>query len=352
MTDRVCAATECTFPQTGICMQSYSNPEDCPTHQAASALLRGNAGPDEHEDEASNKDASSVEDHSANVAGEAVLIAPEGKPLLPRSGTLGLREADAMMSSRYVNLIGILGLPNAGKTACMASLYLLLAHGSLDGFSYADSKTLMALEEIARGTRRWNEGNAPSEMTVHTELADDRQAGFLHLRLRRDADGRKFDILMPDLPGEWSRSLIGSGDADRLSFLRAAEVVWLMVDGRDFLESSTRELAIHRTTNLIERLTLILPTSRPRVILVASWRDKGEFPEAALKRVQEYGQQFGLEIKLASIASFSDTDMQPGFGLADLIDMTLAAFETRPIPWPKDSPSYSHRAFLNFGRRL
>lgn len=348
MTERVCDVAECTYPQTGVCMNSFK-PEDCPSHKAALARLRGlDVQPDKYLTVGAGTLA--TDDREVSIAGEAVLVAPDEKPSLPRSGTLGLRESDALMSDRYVNLIGIVGLPNAGKTASLASLYLLLAHGSLRGFSYADSRTLMALEEIARGTRRWNEGSAPGEMTVHTELADDRQAGFLHLRLRRDVDGRKFDLLMPDLPGEWSRGLIINGDADRFTFLEAAETIWIMVDGRDFLESQTRELAIHRITNLIERLASVLPTPRPRTILVPSWRDRGEFPKEALKRVQEYGEQFGFVIEFAPIASFSDTTVPPGSGLAELIEMTLSVSESRPVPWPVDQLPHSHRSFLNFGR--
>lgn len=347
MTERVCDVAECTFPQTGTCMKSYK-PEDCPSHKAALARLGGveiqqNIQPPSDDNELA------IDELSTNVTGESVLTSPEDKPSLPRSGTLGLIEADELMSSRYVNLIGILGLPNAGKTACIASLYLLLAHGTLKGFSYADSKTLMALEEIARGTRRWNDGMPPREMTSHTELADERQAGFLHLRLRRDSDGRKFDLLMPDLPGEWSRILINTGDADGFAFLKAAETIWLMVDGRDFLEDKTRQLAIHRTTILIERLASVLPTPRPKMIFVASRRDKDEFPETALKRIQEYGFKFDFEIEFAPIASFSDSDIPPGSGLAELIEMTLSVLKTRPTPWPRAQLPSSHRMFLNFG---
>lgn len=350
MSDRVCDVPECTFAQTGVCMRSYPDPGECPDHQAALTRLQGDdRAASENDGRKSGDDGSVPDDQSPQIIGQAVLTAPEDKPSLPRSGTLGLREADALMSSRYVNLIGIVGLPNAGKTACIASLYLLLAHGALNGFSYADSKTLIALEEIARGARRWNDGDAPAEMTVHTELADDRQAGFLHLRLRRNADGRKFDVLVPDLPGEWSSSLISSGDADRFAFLKAAEAVWVLVDGRQFLDSKTRQWAIHRATILLERLAAVLPNPRPKIVLVASWRDKGEFPEEALKEMQNYGEQFGFKIEFAAIASFStSTDTQPGIGLAELVEGTLDSFLTRPDPWPVTRSSGSGRAFLNF----
>jgi len=352
MTEPVCTVPECTYSQTGVCMQSYATLEECPAHHA---LLSVTDDLDLMRDETSNDyERKTVSEIKADLGlGEAVLNAPMHKAQLPRSGTLGLAEADLLMSERYVNLIGIVGLPDAGKTACIASLYLQLAHDALEGFSYADSMTLMALEEISRGSRRWNDGRPPRQMTVHTELPDDRQAGFLHLRLRRHSDAHKFDVLMPDLPGEWSRSLIHTGDSERFTFLQAAEVIWIMVNGRDFLDVKTRELAIHRTTNLLERLSLLLPDSRPKIILVASWRDSGSIPEQVLKRVQDSGAEFGFKIELASIASFSEShEVAPGSGFAELMSLSLKLSEKAPDPWPMDQASNSHRAFLNFGKNL
>ncbi len=334
-------------------MQSYSNPEDCPSRQAAFTRLRkDDVQLHDHKAEGNSEASTSTDAQLVSVTGRAVLIAPEDKPSLPRSGTLGLRDADAMMSGQYANLIGIVGLPNAGKTACIASLYLLLARRMLNGFSYANSRTLMALDEIASGTRIWNDGNPPDQMTIHTELTDVRQAGFLHLRLRRDADGRKFDLLMPDLPGEWSRTLLSNGEADRFGFLKGAEVIWFMVDGRQFVDENTRQLAIYQITHLIERIAPLLPIPRPRTILVASWRDKGEFPTAALERVQLYGKRLNFMIEFASIASFSDNDdVSPGIGLAELIATTLTTSVVRLNPWPVEESSHPTRAFFHFGKR-
>ncbi|WP_373994352.1 hypothetical protein [Duganella sp. OV458] len=56
-------------------------------------------------------------------------------------------------------MVGIVGLPGAGKTACLVSAYLLLAKGQFEGFSFADSDTLRAFEHISRGSRMWVKGN-------------------------------------------------------------------------------------------------------------------------------------------------------------------------------------------------
>ncbi len=348
MTQRLCAIPECTFSETGMCLHNHASPDECPDQQRALHLVV--AGEDDVKEASADAEELQEGITTDSIGGGAVLTAPDDKPQLPRSGTLGLRDADALMAKRYVNMIGVVGLPDAGKTACVACLYLLLAHKSLSGFSFASSETLMAFEEIARGSRRWNDGNPPAQMTAHTEMADDRQAGFLHLRLQRDADGRKFDFLLPDLPGEWSRKLINNGQTDRFEFLKSAEVVWLMADGRQFQDRTTRKLAVHTTINLLERLTEVVTTPRPRVILVASWGDAGEIPGETLEDVKTRGAEMGFEMKFVSIASFSDNpDMAPGNGMAELIDLSIAYKAMRPNAWPDTVLLNSARSFLRFG---
>jgi hypothetical protein len=352
MTGTVCEDTECSFSLTGICARSYSDPAECPykngTYDQSDANAEAGSSTAGKEVVQSPRDDSEI-----NAFGSPVLSAPEEGPSLPRSGTLGSQDLDLLMRERYISLIGIVGLPDAGKTACIASLYLLLAHGMLNGFTYANSKTLIALDEISRGARRWNDGY-PEQMTLHTELADDRQAGFLHLRLSRELDSKKIDIVVPDLPGEWTRRLITHADSERFSFLASAEVIWVMVNGRGFSQPETRQAAIHETTNLIERLSELLRSSRPRLILVSTWRDLSEFPVQALDRIKAYAKPLGFDVEFASIASFSEKEeISPGIGISELIVASLGASSKREDPWPDTPPAaiQRNRSYLDFRRQ-
>ncbi|WP_152983999.1 TRAFAC clade GTPase domain-containing protein [Stenotrophomonas nitritireducens] len=279
--------------------------------------------------------------------GGAVLASPDETPRLPSSLTMGLEEATSLMTRRHTTMVGILGLPDSGKTACLVSAYLLLAKGGFAGYDFAESATLMAFEQISRGSRHWTEGDEPGQLTTHTEMVDDRQAGFLHFRLRRHKDNRFFDMLMPDLPGEWSKALIDKADSDRFSFLGSASVIWLMVDGRAFASPKTKRYATYRAEMLVERLSAILPTPRPRVILVPSWRDIGEFPADAYESICEAGRGHGMEIALAPIASFSFGDVEPGSGIASLIEKTLNHGRAVPEFW-SDHQSPSTRKLICF----
>ena len=142
-----------------------------------------------------------------------VLSGPEDVPRFPPSAVLRMDDVRVLMAKEYYRPIGLLGAPNSGKTALLVSLYLLLAQNRLDGFTFADSKSLMALDELARGARRWVEG-MPEQMTAHTELGG-RAAGFLHFKLLRASDCSPVHLLIPDLPGEWTTSLVENNRTDR-----------------------------------------------------------------------------------------------------------------------------------------
>lgn len=334
-----CQLDECTFNVTGQCVLNK------PVTQCSNRVgyVVGSEAGEEDKDEVETVDDGDV----TPALGGAVLRGPEEMPRLPSSLTMGLDEVRSLMTCRHTTMVGILGLPDSGKTACLVSAYLLLARGTFNGYSYADSSTLMAFEQISRGSRTWSKGDEPGQLTVHTEMADDRQAGFLHFRLRRNDDGRFFDLLMPDLPGEWSRALIDKADGERFSFLGSATVIWIMVDGRSFADPKTRNYAIYRAEMLVERLAVVLPTPRPRIILVPSWKDIGDFPADSYNRIRDEGRKHGMEISIVPIASFSFGDVAPGSGVSELIDSTLNHDRAAPEFWP-DAEGGGTRTFSRF----
>ena len=255
------------------------------------------------------------------------------------------------MSRRYVTVVGILGDPESGKTACLSSLYLLVSNAQLEGWTFADSRSLMGFEQIARGARRWNEGNPPEQMTVHTELDDERQPGFLHLRLRREADGRHVDLALPDLPGEWTKSLIRSSRSDRLEFVRSADVIWLVVNGSTLADRTQRQGAITRLGQLIGRLRALVDDAMPRLLLVISRRDMGKTPPEILQRISLELAKHEVTADVVPVAPFSDdASVEPGFGLVSLIHATAGERGATPPFWPSTVPKPGGRCFLSFRR--
>jgi hypothetical protein len=284
--------------------------------------------------------------------GAAVLEQPDRASAFPSSRPLGLEDLNAMMGTRYVNVVGILGDPESGKTACLASLYLLISHAKLEGWSFADSKSLMAFEEIARGARDWNEGRAPEQMTVHTELTDDRSPGFLHLRLIRRSDGRLVDLALPDVPGEWTQALVSTARSDRLDFMKSAEAIWIILDGRSLADIEKRHGLIVRLGQLAARLKTMLEGRTPRLMVVVTHRDLHVLEESVAERLRTELNRRGAEAEIVGVAPFSDQpeNIPAGFGLAELVNLTVGKVPSRPVFWCTTKPTEHGRSYLNYRR--
>jgi hypothetical protein len=322
---RPCEEQNCTVVDTGQCLLN-NDPETCPRRAPA-------------------EDAGQAPDIAAETA---PIEPPRQEARFPLSLTLTPADARAMMAGRYCHLVGILGVPNSGKTAALVSLYLLLSSAKLDGFKFSDSRSLMAFNEISQGARHWNEqGEIPDELTVHTELADDRSAGFLHLQLRPSADAPLLDLLLPDLPGEWSTALMDESRVDRLAFFARADAVWIMLDGRQLADAATRRWTVHRTQLLVQRMAELVEPST-KVTLVVTHRDEVEPPAESLQAIVDEASAFGFTLAVRYIASFAkEGPMAPGTGIADLVaDVRGAPAGTLPF-WPETALPET-RAMLRF----
>lgn len=298
-----CRQADCTFGVTGICLLG-NPPGQCPHKSLGPQLV-----------------SEQVLDPEALAP---ALEIPAENPRFPPSTVWGLDEAASLMASRYCRVVGVLGSPDSGKTAFLTSLYSLLASGQLDSYEYADSRTLMAFEEICRGTRRWNEGQLPEQLTAHTNMADERIPGFLHLRLRSMVNSKAFDLLIPDLPGEWTESLIDFARSDRWEFLKGCDVLWITIDGTRLTDSG-QMLAAHRLQRLLDRLITIIPSPLPPVQIVVTRRDKVDVPEETMQRLAQMVSNKGFKVQIFGVASFGGENALAlgGTGVAEVIDFTV-----------------------------
>ena len=314
MSETRCLNNECTVTQTGTCLLSYQL-DECPH------WVSGNEG--------------GLTGEASLTHEEPILPAPEDTtPRFPPSGALGVDDVCVLMRKEYCSVIGLLGVPSSGKTACLVSLYLLLAHNSIDDFTFADSKSLMALDELSRGARSWHDA-IPEQMTAHTELKDDRSAGFLHFKLNRKSDCTRLHLLIPDLPGEWSTGLIDNNRTDRVRFLRAADAIWVMINGQTLIKRDQRPDTLHRTSLLIDRIAEFFSPDVPTVRLVVTHIDLGKPSEESLQKLREHAAKNGIDLSISHIASFSKTDgIPPGEGISDLMAQTVAEPISGGDFWP------------------
>ena len=322
-----CRKPDCTVAQTGICLLN-NDAATCPERQFLPT--------------SSNESAPSL-----TIA--PPLRSPSSNPKFPDSLTLTPEGLRAVTGKRYFRLVGILGAPAAGKTAVLVSLYLLLARNRLEGFGFAESLTMMAFDQISRGARRWNQGHPPEQMTSHTESPDQRTPGFLHLRLRSSGTEEIKDLLLPDLPGEWSDSLIDSSRVDRLQFLKASDVIWLMIDGRQ-LVGTKRQYVLHRANLILQRSAELLAPDIPPVLIVISHLDLGNPPDSSIASLTKEAARFGIRASVVSVASFSENDAcKPGSGISELILQSLNDHPvTRAAFWPNTTQPREGRFVLRY----
>lgn len=336
-----CTFEGCTFDDTGLCALER-DPSVCSNRVAnLSTEPISESAQDTHEISS-----------RPELPGAPVLDQPSKSSAFSSSRTLGLDDMNNMMGAKYVNMVGILGDPESGKTACLASLYLLISNAMLQGWTFADSKSLTGFEEIARGARDWNDGKAPEQMTVRTEIADERSPGFLHLRLVRNSDGRRVDLALPDIPGEWTQSLVNSGRSNQLDFMKSADVIWIVLDGRMLAQIEKRQGIIVRVGQLAGRLNTMLNNLVPRLILVVTHRDLHTLDENVVALLQAELARRGNKAEIVCVAPFSDhpEEIRAGFGLAELIDLTVGKLSERPIFWQSTEPTEGSRAYLNYRR--
>jgi hypothetical protein len=166
------------------------------------------------------------------------------------------------------------------------------------------------------------------QLADHTVLSDPRQPSLLHLAIREQRDERRrFDLLLTDLPGEWTDNLVRhASDAESFRFLQRADGIILVVDGI-VLMSSERHVELQRMRYFTERIANEVKVGRdtPFVILVSKSDEIGmKMPPSAIE-LTDYVRGFGYPTTTISAASFSrkPDEVASGTGVFSAIETIL-----------------------------
>ncbi|MFO0842333.1 MAG: hypothetical protein U0797_08015 [Gemmataceae bacterium] len=306
-----CDKADCTVGLTGRCLESVPDPASCPNAQPRPA-----------------SPAPSAPEASVRVA----------RRFHP-GHELGLGDALAITRARYTHLVAVLGASNAGKTCFLTSLYLHACHGLLaPDYRFAGSLTLQGFELRARGLRSWRAGALPEQLVEHTALADPRYPAFMHLALDRPNDPRgRAELLLSDLPGEWTSQLVNRADrAARFDFLARADCVAFVVEGPSLANNATRHQELANARQLFGRLKndVRLPPDTPLLLLVSKMDELDGALPATVGRVEEAAQQLGFSPQTVPTASFSRRpDRVPnGSGVVEALRAMLAPAPRGAVP--------------------
>lgn len=340
MAHGTCIKTGCAVAETGICLLSHSPIQLCPNHSSKASL------PDE-------KGTVASQPGSPRLNEPTVPMPVNGGRNFHTGLELGSDDALEISRAHYCHLIGIIGAGNAGKTCYLLSLYLMAARGDLPGgYRFAGSLSLKGFEDRARRLRSWKGGPLPAQLADHTSLTDTRQAALLHLALRKGATGRRVNLLLTDLPGEWTRTLVDhASTADRFTFLKRADGIVLVIDGPALL-SSRRHVEVQRTKHLLDRLkdsVGVIPTV-PMTLLISKGDAIKMQPPTTADELVRHAKSLGFQSQLVVSASFSyDAAIPSGTGVFEAINPMIAPATQIPLRYDEALPSDARR-FASFGR--
>lgn len=303
MTRTGCSLAECSVGVTGACVLSHTPASSCPNF-----LIKN-----------------LVSDETPSVARS------EWKTRSLSAGNeLGVHQVDALMAQRYATLVGLLGEAGTGKTCLLSSLYLLASCGELmPGLVFGGSATLLGFEQRLRNFRAWNEQGLPEQIVDHTSLSDPRRPGFVHLAFRETKTARTHDMVLSDLPGEWTTGLMKrASTAARFAFLQRADALVIAITAPSLLDPSRRHAQLQNARILLQRLreTVGVDLSVPLIFGLTRCDVSGiKLPPAAYDLAATAAQFGFLNTSTIPLAAFSDNDEVPsGLGLGELLDAVLS----------------------------
>jgi len=223
-------------------------------------------------------------------------------------------------------------------------------------YRFAGCMSLQAFEDRARGLRKWDGGNLANQLVDHTILDDPRQPSLLHLALREcDGDRKRFDLLLTDLPGEWTDNLIDSANnASAFEFLQRADGIVLVIDGNRLL-SDDRHLELQNMRNFCERLAqdVGVALSTPIVILVSKADEiESKMPPHAVE-LEDFIKGLGFPARTILCAAISRTpqEVPNGTGVFEAIEAIIAPATAQGYPAAIPTESQSVRCFQKYGVR-
>jgi hypothetical protein len=239
-------------------------------------------------------------------------------------------------NTRIVALMGSIG---CGKTTLIAGIFQAFLEGSVAGYSFRRSDTLLAFEEKCFNSR------TSSEASVATTPRTSGQAGaeFYHLEVMKDADRSIHRLLLLDLSGEvYEGAMHLKEDAAKLALLREVDLLVQLIDGKRLSSAATREKAYSDAKGLLRSLTEVQSiTEHTPLQVVVSKVDQlagNNVSPAALEgvrstvaaRFSKESQRKGFEIREIAASPAQDTTVPMRFGVAGLFNSWLSEPEIDP----------------------
>lgn len=169
---------------------------------------------------------------------QGLALKPEGAYRICRGGP-----------TRIVALMGPIG---CGKTTLIAEIFQAFLNGTVAGYSFRRSDTLLAFEERCFNSRTASDADLASMPRTSGQVGIE----FYHLEVRRDNDQLIRRLLILDLSGELYEGAIHvEEDAAKLGILRDVDQLVQLMDGKKMVSGATRDKVYSDAKALLRRLS-------------------------------------------------------------------------------------------------
>lgn len=198
-----CKLPDCPIAKNGRCLEGQGT--DCPNLLADDNL-----------------------DATATVAASPKPVATAGIALYS-GNPLALKDAREFTGRGRAIVVGLVGLIESGKTSLLARLHRQFLAGSVSGYRFVGSKTLLRFEELNWNATIDSGVNAP-KMDRSSRHWDN---SFLHYTVRpQHTNDEITDVLMNDISGETVQDAVGTQKTcNQLLGLARADHVVVVADG-------------------------------------------------------------------------------------------------------------------------
>jgi hypothetical protein len=180
---------------------------------------------------------------------------------------LSASDAEVVTLRSRTQLVVLAGAEGSGKTTVLASIYERMNQGAFAGFKFAGSRSLLGFEEICHLNRLVSGGKQPD--TQRTRLTDETK--YYHLAFRgSEPSATRRHVLLSAMSGELFRMAKDSQeDAERLTFLRRADTIVVLIDGERLATLAQRTSAQADAADILESLldaNMVSPDCRVEMV--------------------------------------------------------------------------------------
>lgn len=229
-----------------------------------------------------------------------------------------VKQIGRVCRQRFTPIIFMAGEISSGKTTLISSLHDAFLFGTVAGFRFAGSQTLLAFEERSFESRAKSEGLVPQTPRTRYENGQE----YFHIRVQeeRDPSRKNYDILFADMSGEfYERSIQRSAEAQQLRDLTRAQCLLVLLDGEKLADIKQRQKVRSDALSFLRRCIeeKVLTDDTEVQVLISKWDSVSKLPEEAQKGILQFidgrinAKTLGRQVIVKPIAS------RPGLGTSD-----------------------------------